>query len=156
MKVTLIGFAILSLLLLSGPAAAQDVYKWVDDDGIISFSETPPADVPAERTGVRVRRTDPLLLQARLVEDVATAEAINTRKAKEKEVSEGRKQTAAENEEIRKRNCELALERQRKYDQAHRLYRPTEGGGRDYLTDDELDNERAVANMAVNQWCSGK
>jgi hypothetical protein len=28
-----------------------------------------------------------------------------------------------------------------------------EGGGRDYLTDAELDAERAEANRQVNEWC---
>ena len=68
------------------------------------------------------------------------SEAVETRKENERQEADAKAQVDAENQKIRAANCELALDRQRKYDQAIRLYRPTEDGGRDYLTDQELDN----------------
>ena len=41
MKATLIGSGMMVLVLLSGAAVAQDVYKWVDDNGVLSYGETP-------------------------------------------------------------------------------------------------------------------
>ena len=81
---------------------------------------------------------------------------MDTRKSQEQEEADQARDTAAANEKIRKQNCQIAMDRARKYDQARRLYRATEGGGRDYLTDKELDEERAAANLAVNVWCSKK
>jgi hypothetical protein len=37
------------LLLLSTPAFAGKLYKWVDKDGKVTFSQTPPTNVPAVR-----------------------------------------------------------------------------------------------------------
>lgn len=154
MKATFIGSAMLSLVLLSGPTAAQGVYKWVDEKGVTSFGETPPDGVEAVRTDVRFSRTDRAAVQARLDEDKVVKDAAETRQRQEREQAEEQAGTDARNEEIRKQNCQLALDTQRKYDQARRLYRPTEDGGRDYLSDAELDAERAEANRQVNEWCS--
>jgi len=156
MKAKMIGSGLLSLALLSGMAAAEGVYKWIDENGITSYGETPPDNVPAERTDVRFTRTDPAELQARLAEQRAVSDAVGTRKDNKGEAADEAKKVEAENVKIRKQNCQLALDRQRKYDQAHRLYRAMEGGGREYLTDAELDGERAEANLAVNEWCSKK
>jgi len=157
MKATIVGTATICLLLISGMAAAQDVYTWVDENGITSFGETPPDNSrSAVRTDVRFSRTDPAAVQARVEEKKAVTDAVSTRKDQQQEDADESKQVAAENERVRKQNCQLAMDRAQKYDQAHRLYRATEGGGRDYLTDQELDSERAAANLAVNEWCSKK
>lgn len=160
MNAKLTGSGLLILFLLSAmamtTAAAQGVYRWVDENGVTSYGETPPDGVQAERTDVRYDRTNPVRLQARLDEQRAVSDAIATRKDDEREVADEKKQIDAENEKIRAANCQLALDRQKKYDEAIRLYRPTEDGGRDYLTDQELDSERAEANLAVNEWCLKK
>ena len=156
MKAKMIGSGLLSLALVSGMAAAEDVYKWVDENGITSYGETPPDHLPAELTDIRSARTDKAALQARLGEQTAVSDAVDTRKQDDREAVANAKTTKEANEQIRKQNCQLALDRQTKYDQAHRLYRAMEGGGREYLTDAELDGERAEANLAVNEWCSKK
>lgn len=154
MKMQLIGTGIVGLLLLAGVASAQGVYRWVDENGVTSYGETPPDGVEAVRTDVRFARTDPSEVRARLEDQRAVQDAVDTRKRQDREAAEDEQQVNAENEKLRKENCELAMDRQRKYDQARRLYRMQEGGGRDYLTDAELDAERAEANRQVNEWCS--
>lgn len=155
MKTTLTG-SILFALLLVGSAAAQGVYKWVDENGVTSYGETPPDGMPAVRTDVRFNRTDSAALQARLDETQARNDAVETRKENAQKDADEKARVDAENEAARQANCQLALERQTKYDQAIRLYRPTPDGGREYLTDEELDNERMQANLAVNKWCLNK
>jgi hypothetical protein len=53
-------------------------------------------------------------------------------------------------------NCKMSRERVAKYSNAMRLYRPGPNGERVYLTNEELDAERADANRAVDQWCAGE
>lgn len=157
MKATIVGTTTICLLLISGMAGAQDVYEWVDENGITSFGETPPDSARSVvRTDVRYSRTDPAAVQARAEENQALKDAVDTREQQEGEDAADAKKIDAENERIRKQNCQLAMDRAQKYDQARRLYRAMEGGGRDYLTDTELDEERAAANLAVNEWCSRK
>ena len=38
-----------SIFLMAGASAQQTVYKWVDDDGVVHFGESPPEGVEAER-----------------------------------------------------------------------------------------------------------
>lgn len=46
--------AALALALASGPAIAQQVYKWVDEDGTVHFTDSPPSDsVGAEKVVLR-------------------------------------------------------------------------------------------------------
>lgn len=161
-KLTGFGFLTLFLVLATATAAAQNiylaqgVYKWVDEDGVTSYGETPPDGVPAVQTDIRYSRTSPVAMQARLEEQKAVSNAVATRKEDESRAVDEEIRIEAENKKIREANCQLALERQKKYDEARRLYRPTEDGGRDYLTDQELDAERAEANLAVNEWCMKK
>lgn len=37
------------LLAATGPAAAAEVYRWVDDEGVTHYSATPPPDRDADR-----------------------------------------------------------------------------------------------------------
>lgn len=39
-------------LLLSAPAWAQQMYKWTDENGVVHFSETPPAGQEAEASDI--------------------------------------------------------------------------------------------------------
>ena len=52
--------------------------------------------------------------------------------------------------------CAAAKDRMAKYGSAQRLYKPGPDGERIYLTDEELDVERANASRAVDQSCSKK
>jgi len=51
--------ALLAALLLgiSAPAAAQQIYKSVDADGVVSYSSSPPRDAPQDR--VETVKVDP-------------------------------------------------------------------------------------------------
>ena len=63
------------------------------------------------------------------------------------------KQIDAENEQISQDNCAQAQARRQRYTDARRLYRPTEDGGREYLTSEELEAEWADADVLVKKWC---
>jgi len=160
MKSTIVGTAAICLLLISGVTGAQNVYTWIDENGVTSYGETPPDNARSVvRTDVRYSRTkraDPADLQARAEEEQAYKDAVDTRKQQEREEVADAKDLAAKNERIRKQNCQVAMDRSQKYNQAHRLYRATEGGGREYLTDQELDEQRAAASLAIDEWCSKK
>lgn len=60
---------------------------------------------------------------------------------------------AAAQKEERAANCKLAKQRLTKYSESHRMYRDTGDGGREYLSDDELDSARTKAVRSVEEWC---
>jgi len=152
-------------LLLAGMAGAfavaavaqeSAVYKWVDAQGVPHYSDQPPADVSATEMAIRFRRTDRGMIQARAQEKAELDAAAAVREGQEADADAA---AEAERQRLlaeRANNCKLSRDRVAKYNTAMRLYRPGPNGERIYLTDEELDAERADANRAVDQWCSGQ
>ena len=136
-------------------AVAQEasVYRWVDAQGIVHYSDQPAADSSAEELPIRYRKTDRGALQARLKAKSELEEAGNVREGQESDADAAaeadRQKVLAE----REATCKSARDRVAKYTNALRLYKPGPNGERVYLTSEELDVERADANRAVEQWC---
>ena len=139
-------------------AVAQDasVYKWVDAQGVPHFSDQPPMDSAAEELAIRYRKTDQAAVQARVKAESELDAAAGVREGLSQDEADAAKadrlKVLAEREAI----CKAAKDRMAKYGTAQRLYTPGPDGERIYLTDEELDVERANANRAVDQSCSEK
>jgi hypothetical protein len=139
-------------------AVAQEsaVYKWVDAQGVPHYSDQPPLNVSAEELPIRFRRTDRGMLQARTQSKAELDAAAAVREGQEADsdaaAEADRQRLLAE----RASNCKMSRDRVAKYSTAMRLYRPGPNGERIYLTNEELDAERADANRAVDQWCTGE
>jgi hypothetical protein len=151
------GFLVLCLAGAFGAAAvAQEasVYRWVDSQGIVHYTDQPAADSSAEELPIRYRKTDRGALQARLKAKSELEAAGALREGQESEADAAadadRQKVLAE----RETNCKAAQDRVAKYTNALRLYKPGPNGERVYLTNEELDVERADANRAVEQWCN--
>ncbi len=142
------------MLGIMSSASGEVIYKWVDNEGVTHFSEAPPPGVAAEPTSIRTRYTNRQALQARLDTAAAQSTAVATRRQHEKEQAAEDKTAAKSNEQTRTENCERAKTRLLTYNTARRLYRPLENGEREYLTDEELDSERAEAEKLVNDFCT--
>lgn len=156
------GFAVLSSLLIFGLSvgslSAQTVYKSVDDEGNVSFTDRPPlqqelGDKPLDVTAVEIQRSDRELIAANRKSTQSDARAngvaADIRAKHEAEDAAER----AEKDELQAKNCTLAKERLTKYSQARRLYRESDDGERSYLSEQEIDTERANAVRAIDQWC---
>jgi len=146
----LVGILSLGVASLAG---AQTIYKWVDNEGIINFGAHPPLGVNAERTTARLHGTNRQTLQSSSNKSPELKAAVNTRKQHEKEQAAEDKTLAKQEQQLRIETCKKAKVRLVKYNESRRLYRQLENGERDYLDDDELDQERASAQQLVNKWC---
>lgn len=156
------GLLVLSLAVLFGTtvlmhatlAQEASVYRWVDAQGIVHYSDQPAADSSAEELPIRYRKTDRGALQARLKAKSELDAAGALREGQEADADAAaeadRQKVLAE----RDTNCKTARDRVAKYSNALRLYKPGPNGERVYLNDEELDVERAEANRAVEQWCT--
>ena len=135
-------------------AAAQTVYKTVDDDGNITFTDRPPLNRPAERVeGLTIAATDDGFLEESEKQQAADNVAAEIREQFENEQAAEEAQMAAAAEKERASNCQRANERLTKYSQAQRLYKTDATGERQYLNDDELDSARSKAARDVAEWC---
>jgi hypothetical protein len=52
-------FVVLSVLLLTSAAGAQEVYRWVDENGVVNFSDTAPRAADANVNTVILEDTAP-------------------------------------------------------------------------------------------------
>jgi len=95
---------LLAVGLMSGAAGAA-TYKWVDDQGNITYSQTPPPSGDYERVSgsTRPSNTGEETMQ-NLRNSVADIEAQKEQARKQEDVE----RTIAENEKIRQQNCEAA------------------------------------------------
>ena len=150
--------ALVAAFGLSAGAVAQTVYKTVDDAGNVAYTDRPPlqqeaGDQPLDVVEVEIQRSDRELIAANRAAEQENArvngvvEGIRAGQEAEDAAELARK------DEQRTANCKLARERLTKYSQARRLYREDEAGERVYLSEQEIDSERANAVRAIDQWC---
>lgn len=166
MRSILVRVGVVCLCAAAGTALAQDagVYKWVDANGTVNYGDQPPAGTTAEALPIRSRRSTASAAPGRSARPAAeataaAADAADADAASEATGDEAEPGGAVSDDERdqllaqRQNNCKLAKQRMASYEQARRIYRPGPGGERVYLTDDELDAERATARVAVAEWC---
>lgn len=144
---------------LSLGAVAQTVYKSVDEQGNVAFTDRPPISQSDSNSsletvrGLDITRTNPVAVAAR--NERADAEqragdiARGNRKEDATEEQAAQKQNAAE----RSANCDAAQARLKRYSESRRLYRQTPDGEREYLSSSEIDDARADAILSVDKWC---
>jgi hypothetical protein len=125
------------------------VYRSVDADGNVVYSDRPPSDA-RQSVKVTVAVTTPTSRTplARPTPPAAPAEAGEPDEAVSRAAEE------AQRAEDRERNCALARERNTRYENSRRLYRELPDGEREYLDDAEIDAAKARARADVEQWCS--
>ncbi len=150
---------VLASALVVTPALGQQatVYKWVDDQGVPHYSDQPPANAASEALPIRYRRTDKSTVQARAKANETPEDAANPREEQQDADATAADAATTDREKNlaqRAATCKKAQERVANYSQAQKLYKPGPNGDRVYLTDEELDAERADAQRVMEEWCS--
>ena len=136
------------LMVFPFGAFAAEVYRTVDDNGLVAYSDRPSE--AAER--IVIDTIDPPA-------PVATRSAADANEAGEttsnlSPIAElPREVTAEEVAANRAENCQTARERAEAYSIARRLFRDLPNGDREYLSDAEIDEARARAQSDVASWC---
>ena len=146
-------FLVLLIATFGFGAAVADVYTWVDDEGQVHFSDKPD-ELPAEVVGIVSRPTDLSRVGEQAQDDQYLSEARDLREQQQAEDADEEDKLRQETLAERAAACDKARQRNESYSSSHRLYRPTADGGREYLTNEEIDEARAEAAAAVDEWCS--
>ncbi len=131
-----------TLLLTALPLAAAEVYRSIDENGNVVYSDRPVpgaelVDVEAPFLGGGPAQRQPLTTDD--PESAGNAAGADD---------------AEQRAEQRAALCEDARDRQQRYATSRRLYRETPDGERYYLTSEEIDEARAQAAADVEQWCN--
>lgn len=139
-------------MLAAATLQAADVYRSVDENGNVSYSDRPfgqNAEVVfiATRTpGAPPAARNPAPQSANQAGNAADAEETTVQR-------ERREPTPEERAADRAANCVIARERLERYTTSRRLYRELPDGEREYLSDAQIDEARARAAADVDEWC---
>ena len=147
-------FIAVAILLATATVAAQ-VYKWVDKDGKVQYSDTPP---PASATKTEAKKIDTSPAAAAVA---APAKSLQDRvKESDKrkaDLAEKAKKTEADEKtaEINATNCTNARSAVRELETGRPLVRTTEAGTREYLSDEARQADLTNARKSVADFCKG-
>ena len=148
-------FIAVAILLATATVAAQ-VYKWVDKDGKVQYTDTPP---PASATKTEAKRVDTSPASASAPADTAKtlqdrAKDYDKRKT---EVAEKSKKADIEqkNADASAANCSDARGALRDLETGRPITRTSETGFREYVDDDARQAEMTKARKAITDFCKG-
>ena len=133
------------LLLVVGSVSGAQIYRSVDADGNVIYSDR-PAGEDVETIFIDTATATPVPADA--ADSEAGAAAAEDEGDEVVYAGPSAEEIAAE----RMENCGLARDREERYLVAHRIYRGSEAE-REYLDDAELDAIRLQATADVEEWC---
>ncbi|MEE9141911.1 MAG: DUF4124 domain-containing protein [Gammaproteobacteria bacterium] len=134
-------------MALTAVAQAGDVYRYVDTEGNVVYTDYPPTT--DELVDIESKSTDPGTIDVRK-KRVEEYQALQARKTELAANDAGRK---AQEQLDRADNCRKFQEKLVYYEQAHRMYEETEGGGRRYYTAEEQTAAIDETRANVKKYC---
>jgi hypothetical protein len=138
----------IACLLITAPALANEIYKYVDEDGTVHYVDRPTGAATEERVA--------FVSQGGAGAPRSTASGSDWRERRESR-QEARK--AAEEEAGQKAEraklCQESRDRLQQYNQARRLYRTDENGERVYLDDKQVEEARQKVADLIEENCNG-
>jgi len=140
--------ALLALACASSPLAAQEVYKSVDADGHIVYSDRGVSKT-APKTSLHVNEPDPSEV-ARLAREQALLSADEAARARQQALEDKNK---AAQEHKKQQACEKASNEYYHMKEAARLYQRDAAGNRVYYSDDDADGLREQARRKMVAAC---
>ena len=143
------------LALLAAAAQGAEVYRSTAKDGSVTYSDRPEnetsevvATVQGPRAAAAQRTPSP---GAQNAAGSRPANSAPEAAAPPAPLPPG--PTAAELLEKRQKNCDIAKEREQRYEVSRRLFKTNAKGEREYLDDKAVAEAKAKAAQDVKDWC---
>ena len=133
---------------LASPSLLAEMYKWVDDEGQVQYSQSPPPGRPAQ-TIKPPPKVDSKSARETLEQQLKDAEI---RSDKQQEQAEADQKTQEQADE-RKAACEAARERLAKLEGKPRILQYAEDGSSKRLTEEERQTAIAEARKKIEKHC---
>ena len=135
-------------LTIGASSAAVTTYKWIEADGTVQYSQTPPVGVPFEQIEAEPG-TPPVSAQERLETTKKRAEELRTQRlARDKEAADAEQKKAEQMSRCRQAQSNLNTLR------TGRRLRYTDAGGQvRYLSDEERQKRLSTAEAQVQKYC---
>ena len=150
--------SLIVLALLVTTSAYCEVYKWVDPDGTVHYSDQPAPGTTEEQTlniksgtasgsetGAKKAPGPKTYIEQDAEFRKRQVEAAEKRAKEEKALADAKE---------RQQNCELARTNLRTLQSGDRITRTNVKGEREYLDDNQLQQEIAVVQKSADSWCN--
>ena len=146
-------------LALPAVAAAQTLYRWVDKDGTVRYSDIPPPPgVPVRTLGAPApapSSSSPSGQDGRTgAPTLQDQERAFQKRAEEQKKAEEKAAAAAKDATIKQENCQRAREALATLESGRRILRTNPQGEQYYVDDAQRAQETQQAQQAVQQWCN--
>ncbi|NCF16097.1 MAG: DUF4124 domain-containing protein [Gammaproteobacteria bacterium] len=151
-KRIVLSFAVMAMTVAGG-AAANEIYKWTDEDGNVYYEDRPSGARTEERLDITYQPTNSSAVDKRVESrherETARAEAASVAAAAEQEAAEN-----AAAAQARQEKCDRSRARLESYLQSRRLYRTGDDGQRIYLDEAQRQEARQKAEEQITEFCS--
>jgi len=141
-----------TLMLIATTGWAQ-AYKWRDANGRIQYSDTPPPPGAKEVQQLRKPAAGPVVGTPAGGKSLADQDADFRKRIAERSEAEAKQAKAAEEEQVRARNCEQAKGQLAALESGGRMLQFNEKGERIALDDAGRERAKADSQKAVETWC---
>lgn len=146
MRSLLLGVIVVTGCLVGGTAIAA-MYKWVDKEGNVHYSQVPPSDKEAET----IAPPPPVPTQPAKPPAQEAAEAMENEQKAAEEEAEKRKADEERRAELYRKNCEIATENMAIYRTSNRIITPE--GEKVRLSDEMRAEKIKEAQEAMDKYC---
>jgi hypothetical protein len=138
-------------LMLIAAAQADNVYRWVDAQGHVHYSQTPPANSKTKAQTVDI--TPPPPDQTSLEQTQDMEQAVTDKQQAQQALATKAKQEADQKAQKQKA-CEAARQRVQRYDEVNRVARKDKDGKVVYSSGDDLVKLRQQAQEQADKICA--
>ena len=138
MRLSCITALLLAGALITSPAIASKVYKWVDENGVTNFGEHPPKNAKAQVIKPNTGHSEPVNYDTPAPEQSA-----------ERAQVQEQPQASLKNPE----RCEIAQRNLKTLQNFGRVRVPNEDGSFHYLTEEEQQERLKETQQAVDESC---
>jgi preprotein translocase subunit SecD len=141
------------VLALTGMAASADqVYRWVDKDGHVHYSQTPPAStsVKAQTVNITPPAPDPVTLQ----NEQKLAQQIQDQN-KQNQDSQKKAQQDAQQKAQQQQQCDALRQRLQVLQQSGRVATVDAQGNKTYIPDDTRAKQEQDLQDTIAKQCGG-
>jgi hypothetical protein len=136
------------LASLPYPACADQVYKTVDAQGNVTYSDRPTAPA-ARKTEITVQQADPAEA-ARLAKENQVLKSEDELRKKQQATDDKAK---AQQDQAKQAKCQAARDHYNSIKEPGRMYQRDADGNRVYYTDSEADAKREAARQVMTIAC---
>jgi hypothetical protein len=149
-RTTRLAFYCALVCCIALPVQAQ-VYKWKDAQGRTVISDTPPPGAARETQAVPAAKPDPAATDSQK----SWAEKDMELKKRLQEQKDAAAKAEKEKAEAAQRaeNCKRAKQQQALLESGERIAHRNLNGEREYITDQQRQDEIERARQAVQEWC---